>query len=378
MPRFARSSRIPIALAPHFPRGTRWPEARQALLCARVDALVVARGANRRRATARRYWCSPARIWLRWGRSSPKSPIGLVELRLLAAGFSHRIGVVAEEGNRDAVARSLAQGLASVRPQAGSVVFEGIDGTDPWPDLIAAHWPSAKPPRRRTDATMDAPVLDLDASYEEWMERRERRFRKEARRTARRMEEEEVRGKIACDDAAIGALLRLHDARWEERGGSNVDRTARAMLERAARALGPEERLWVALLEAPSGAVAAELVVRAGDTAVFWAGGFDPAWARNAPGTQAMLLALRHIAEQKVKLADLGGGDHDYKRRLADRNTTIVWRTIFPENARYPLMRLRLAPKHTGSALRKHAQRLPRAGERAPQANSRKLARKPG
>ncbi len=284
---------------------------------------------------------------------------GLVELRLLAAGFSHRIGVIAEEENRDAVARSLAYGLASIRPQAGSVVFEGIDETDPWPDLIAAHWPSAKPPRRRTDATMDAPVLDLDASYEEWMERRERRFRKEARRTARRMEEEQVSGKIACDDAAIGALLRLHDARWEERGGSHVDRTAGAMLERAARALGPEERLWVALLEAPSGAVAAELVVRAGDTAVFWAGGFDPAWARNAPGTQAMLLALRHIAEQKVKLADLGGGDHDYKRKLADRNTTIVWRTIFPRNARYPLMRLRLAPKHTGSALRKHAQRLP-------------------
>jgi CelD/BcsL family acetyltransferase involved in cellulose biosynthesis len=303
---------------------------------------------------------------------------GLVELRLLAAGFSHRIGVVAEEENRDAVARSLAQGLASVRPRAGSVVFEGIDGTDPWPGLIAANWPSAKPPRQRTDATMDAPVLDLDASYEEWMERRERRFRKEARRTARRMEEEQVSGNIACDDAAIGALLRLHDARWEGRGGSHVDRTAGAMLERAARVLGPEERLWVALLEAPSGAVAAELVVRAGDTAVFWAGGFDPAWARSAPGTQAMLLALRHIAEQKVKLADLGGGDHDYKRKLADRNTTIVWLTIFPRNARYPLMRLRLAPKHIGGALRKHAQRLPKpVSERLKRVRAG-LAGKPG
>jgi CelD/BcsL family acetyltransferase involved in cellulose biosynthesis len=284
---------------------------------------------------------------------------GLVELRLLAAGFSHRIGVVASSEDQDAIARALAHGLASVRPRAASVVFEGIDRTDPWPDLIAAHWPSRKPPRQRTDATMDAPVIDLDASYEEWMERRERRFRKEARRTARRMEEEGVRGSVVSDHQAIDALLRLHHARWEGRGGSNVDQAARAMLGCAADELRSEERLWVALLDAPTGAVAAELVLQAGDTAAFWTGGFDPTWARNAPGTQAMLLALRHLAELGVRVADLGGGTHDYKRRLADRNTTIVWRTVFPRGARYPLIRLRLAPKHARIALRGLARRLP-------------------
>lgn len=284
---------------------------------------------------------------------------GLVELRLLAAGFSHRIGVVASGRDQERVARALAQGLASVRPQAASVVFEGIDGTDPWPDLIATHWPSRRPPRQRTDATMDAPVIDLDASYEQWMERRERRFRKEARRTARRMEEEGVRGSVVSDRPAIEALLRLHHARWKGRGGSNVDRAAHAMLERAVEELNSDERLWVALLEAPSGVVAAELVLQAGDAAAFWTGGFDPAWARNAPGTQAMLLALRQLAEQGVHLADLGGGAHDYKRRLADRNTTIVWRTVFPRSVRYPLIRLRLAPKHIRIALRGLARRLP-------------------
>jgi CelD/BcsL family acetyltransferase involved in cellulose biosynthesis len=283
---------------------------------------------------------------------------GLVELRLLAAGFSHRIGVLARDEDRAVAAPALAVALARVSPRVASVVFEGIDGADPWPELIAAHWPSSKAPRQRTDATMDAPVIDLDASYEGWLERRERRYRKEARRTARRMQEDGVSESIASDGAAIEALLHLHHARWEGRGGSNVGEEARAMLERAVGQLTPE-RLWVALLQTPSEAVAAELVVRAGDTAVFWTGGFDPSWARNAPGTQAMLLALRHLAALGVRTADLGGGAHDYKRRLADRNTTIVWRTVFPRGVRYPLIRMRLAPKQLGTTLRGMARRLP-------------------
>jgi CelD/BcsL family acetyltransferase involved in cellulose biosynthesis len=284
---------------------------------------------------------------------------GLVELRLLAAGFSHRIGVLASGGDSQETARALAAGLASIRPRAASIVFEGIDSEDPWPRLIAESWPARKRPRRRTDATMVAPVIDLDGSFDEWMERRERHFRKEARRTARRMEEDGVHDRVSADDTAIDALLRLHQARWEGRGGSSIGEAARPMLERAMGELGPGERLWIALLEAPSGPVAAELVVRAGNTAVFWTGGFDPAWARNAPGTQAMLLALRHLAEGGVQMADLGGGAHDYKRRLADRDTQLAWRTIFPRGVRYPLIRLRLAPKHTRFALRRQSKRLP-------------------
>jgi CelD/BcsL family acetyltransferase involved in cellulose biosynthesis len=113
------------------------------------------------------------------------------------------------------------------------------------------------------------------------------------------------------------------------------------------------------LLQGPNGSVAAELVLVAGGTAAFWGGGFDPEWASYAPGTQAMLVALRHLADQDVQIADLGGGEHEYKRRLADGNSPIVWRTLFPRGVRYPLLRARLAPKHLAQALRKMARRLP-------------------
>ncbi len=113
------------------------------------------------------------------------------------------------------------------------------------------------------------------------------------------------------------------------------------------------------LLEGEDGPVSAELVLRAGKVAVFWAGGFDPAWSRHAPGTQTMLVALRSAAENWVQVADLGGGAHPYKLRMADGSSPIVWRTLFPRGGRYPLIRLRLAPKHVKHALRRAAQGLP-------------------
>ena len=116
----------------------------------------------------------------------------------------------------------MAATLAAMNPRPASVVFEGMDCDDPWPELIAAGWPARRPPRLRTDGTMDAPAIELGGAYEEWMERRGRKFRKEARRTARRLEEEQVRGEISGESEAIEALLRLHHARWEGRGGSNV------------------------------------------------------------------------------------------------------------------------------------------------------------
>jgi CelD/BcsL family acetyltransferase involved in cellulose biosynthesis len=282
---------------------------------------------------------------------------GLAEMRLLSAGFAHRIGILGKSGSEARIAQSVAEALAGLRP--ASVVFEGVENEDPWPGLIAGHWPSGHNPLVRTDGSMEAPIIRLDGSYDKWFERRERRFRKEAGRLRRRLQEQQVSTRIDADEQAIEALLKLHHARWESRGGSNVEGTARAVLLEASRSLPAPDRLFVAMLESPSGPVAAELVVRAGDTAVFWGGGFDPEWSQYGPGMQAMLFTLGFLAEAGVDTADLGGGSHSYKRRLADETTTLVWRTVFPRGWRYPLIRLRLAPKHLRLGLRKIAQRMP-------------------
>ena len=302
-------------------------------------------------------------------------PLRLAEYRLLGAGFCHRIGPLARGGRERDVATAIAAGLADASPPVASVVFEGVDATDPWPELIADGWVAARGgrrPRLRTDVTMDAPSIELDADYEAWMARRQRSFRKESRRVARRLAEEGVRGRLTNEPAAIEALLRLHHARWEERGGSNVGGEAQRVAVEASRLLDDERRLAVALLEGPDGPIAAELVLRAGDAVVFWTGGFDPAWSKLAPGTQAMLLALEAAAAAGVRAADLGGGAHEYKWRMSDGNRPLAWRTLFPLGRRYPAIRLRLAPKHARFAVRALARRLPEGR----QAQLRRLLRR--
>lgn len=281
----------------------------------------------------------------------------LNELRLLSAGFAHRIGPLALPGDEERVAKALAEALAASHPRPASVVFEGVDAEDRWPELVAKAWPG-RGARVRTDLVMEAPAIDLDRSYETWLERRTRNFRKLERRTGRRLEEAGVSSRIAADDEAVEALLRLHRLRWEERGGSGLERSAELVIAEAARRM-EEGRLEIVLLEGPDGPISAELMLRTGSTAVVWATGFDPAWARFAPGLQVRSVTLRHAAEQGVDLVDLGGGGDEYKARMSDRDMPIAWRTVFPVGMRYPLIRLQLAPKHLRLGLRRRVRQLP-------------------
>jgi CelD/BcsL family acetyltransferase involved in cellulose biosynthesis len=284
--------------------------------------------------------------------------MGLIEMRLLGAGFCHRIGPLARPGEEDRVAAALAEALAGVTPTPASVVFEGVDAGDAWPRRIADHWPG-RTPRLRTDATMDAPLVELGADYDSWLGRRSRNFRKSARRRANRLEDEGVKPRSACDQEAVAALLRLHHARWSERGGSGVDEGAERVIAAAAESLDGRGRIEVVLLDGPEGPIAAELVVHAGAAATFWSGGFDPEWSRYAPGTQGILAALELAAPLGTQVADLGGGGDEYKSKLADDSRPIAWQTVYPRGIRYPLIRLRLAPKHSWHGLRKASRRLP-------------------
>lgn len=284
--------------------------------------------------------------------------LGLIELRLLAAGFSHRIGPLARPGEENRVAAAIAPALAATRPRPASIVFEGVDEADGWPQRIARHWPDHQP-RTRTDAKMDAPLIRLEGDYDAWLAGRSKNFRKGTRRRANRLEEAGVHARTTTDPEAIESLLALHHARWLERGGSDVDAGAERVLKTAAEELAARGMLKVVLLEGPDGPISAELMVRADECATLWAGGFDPAWSSLAPGTMSILAALREAASGGVVSVDLGGGDNEYKQRLADANHPIVWQTLFPRGARYPLIRARLAPKHTLHSIRRTARRLP-------------------
>jgi len=288
------------------------------------------------------------------------SRLGLAELRLLGAGLSHRLAPLARPGREREVAAAIASALAVTRPTPANVVFEGVDADDPWPQLFAEAWPGSRRPRMRTDLVMAAPVVDLAGGYEQWLARRTRRFRKSVGRRARRLAEAGVSSRIATDAAAVETLLRLHHERWEERGGSSIDGTACAVICHAAERLAAERRLAVVLLETQDGtAIAAELMLTAGETAVLWGGGFACDWARLGPGTQTLLVALDAAAADGATVVDLGGGAQPYKDQLSDRDAPLAWRMICPPGPRHWLLLLQLAPKRAKARLRRAAHRLP-------------------
>lgn len=283
---------------------------------------------------------------------------GLAEMRLLSAGFAHRLEPLARPGEEERVAEVLAAALNGLEPAPASVVFESVDAESRWPELIAAAWPG-RTPRLRTDEVMAAPTIDLHGSEEAWMERRTRNFRKLARRTGKRIEEVGVTSRIGADPAAVEGLMRLHELRWQDRGGSGLDAdVAVSVLTGAAEQLGPE-RFEVVLLEDDDGPFSAELMLRTGPVAALWATGFDPEWSRFAPGLQVRIVTLRAAAEHGVEQVDLGGGAPEYKLRMADDDMPVAWRTLFPRGPRYLPVRLLLAPKHIRLALRRAGRRLP-------------------
>lgn len=285
--------------------------------------------------------------------------LGIAEYRLLAAGFCHRIAPLAANGRERDVADAIAGALASAKPAPDSVVYEGVDARTRWPELIAEAWPGPRP-RLRNDSAMPAHRIDLDGSFDGWLGRRSKGFRKSVRRRAKKLDEAGVRRRSAADETAVDTLVQLHHRRWEALGGgSGLDRRAGDAIADACARLGDSGRAEVLILESPHGPIAAELLIYAGETMSFWGGGFDPRWSTHAPGTQAIVAALEGAAERGVSRADLGGGGDDYKRRLGDRDDPIAWRTMFPRGRRYPLVRLRLAPKHVRTWLRERVRALP-------------------
>jgi hypothetical protein len=247
-----------------------------------------------------------------------------------------------------------------INVSTAAVVFEGVDRDDPWPALLRAAWPGRVKPQQRRDVEMEAPWIEVGGDFDGWFARRGKGYRKQTRRAERRLAEEQVETRVTREPAAVETLMRLHHQRWDEQGGSAVPIESGRIIAAATAAL-PDERIGVVLLEAPAGPIGAELALRAGDTMAFWSGGFDPAWARVWPGNKAMLVALEQGAADGVLHADLGGGDSEYKQRLADDDRPLLWCTLYPRGRQWLPIRLWRAPKHLRLAARETARRMPPA-----------------
>jgi CelD/BcsL family acetyltransferase involved in cellulose biosynthesis len=344
-------------------------EATLAALAAPWDALAVA---------ASRPYCAPAWMLAWWRHARPDGAglrvvavhegselIGIAPFWALDADARHSqyeilgarlcapTGPLAASGREQEVAAAIVDVLASARPRPSEILLEDLVPPLGFGDHLAAAWP-----RRRPWALVSAPdplrTISLKGlDFDGWLATLSSKFRQEARRQRRRLEEAGAEFVLAGPDQvgrALDAFDDLHGARLAD--SDALVPGLHGMLAEVARELGPSGRLRIFTIEAEGRVVAVNIVLAAGDEVSGWNSGFDESWQQKlSPSLQLTLHVIGDAAERGDALFNLGPGSQGYKQRLADGQQEFAYTRLVPRGRRYPLIRLRLAPGQVRSSL---------------------------
>jgi CelD/BcsL family acetyltransferase involved in cellulose biosynthesis len=277
--------------------------------------------------------------------------LGVIELRLLSGGFASRLGVLARPGHEREAAAAIVRALTDAGLVPDVFRLEAVDAASPWLGWLSASWPDGRGYHLQEISELSAPLLHLpQGSFDEWFAERSAHFRRNMRRDRRQIEKKGAHFRRADRDSLehdLAAFGRLHAARREGRGSSHAATpAAMAALREAGEKLIDSSRFRLWMIDGPDGdPISAHLFVEAGGTVAFWNTGFDERWGKHSPGAVGLLAAIEDAFERGDRLIDMGGGEASYKRRLADDDRPVAWRTSYRLGARYPLARLRRLPE---------------------------------
>lgn len=292
----------------------------------------------------------------------------LTRYRLLAAGTSSPLDILAREGMEDAVADDASRFLAGATPTPGTIMLEGLRAPSPWPELLAEHWPRGAAPTVSRQYTQPAPYLRLGgAGRERWLAAQSAHARHRLRRDRRAVETAGATIRLSANDDELardlGALARLHYARWRARGGSSaLDAGIERMLLEAGRELLPLGRFQLWALELDARVISAHLLVGAGNETAYAIGGFDEEEPRiRRPAVTTLVFAVEHAFETGDGVLDFGPGAQRYKYELASDDQALEWVLLVPHGWRSGLAHAQLARQRARQLL---AQRLPPGAKR--------------
>jgi CelD/BcsL family acetyltransferase involved in cellulose biosynthesis len=333
-------------------------------LCERWDALAVATGSP---------YSAPAWVLAWWRHVSPDGAamrvatveddgrlVGLAPLfgssgrgrasyEVMAAQLSPPAGLLVEAGREEEVCAEIGRILAGATPRPWMLKLWERPSRGELGSSLAAGL-SRRPAWCHVGSPTTLPVIRLDdGDYEAWLAARPKKFRQEAGRKRRRIDDAGAEFALAEDtaalDAAVGAFERLNAARWRERGGTNaVVPGLREMFRETATELLPVGRLRAYTIKIKERIIAVNILLAAGGEVAGWNSGFDDEWAKFSP---SMLLTLHAVADavgRGDRHIDMGPGEGGYKSRLADEVEEIAQVMLIPRDAGYPLSRLRFTP----------------------------------
>jgi len=281
--------------------------------------------------------------------------------RLLGSELASRIEPLAAPSHQAEVARKFVEALQDLDPRPGLIKLDFVEQDSPWLELLSARWPGGAATVTHEEV-VSAPTVALRgaADVDGWLRSRSSNFRQQMRRARRGLEGEGAVFRISADpdelERDLAEFKRLHNARWDWRGGSAamVPGTDR-MLAAAGRELLAQGRFRVASIEVGGAVIDSLLFVAAGREIAYWNGGFDDAWAKFAPSQVGLVEAVRTSLVDGYERLDLGPGDQRYKYRFSDGEDELTRVALLPPGARRLVTRLQLAPQ---AARRQISQRM--------------------
>jgi CelD/BcsL family acetyltransferase involved in cellulose biosynthesis len=203
----------------------------------------------------------------------------------------------------------------------GALRFDRLDEDSAWPAALrAVKGPLAVAPPRRRDVL---PYIEFDErGYEGYLADRSRNFRSQLGRRRRKLERDHGLAFRITETAAelerdMETFFRLHDARWEGRGGSSSADPATREHQRRFAAAALERgwlRLWTA--EADGEPAASWYGWRIGERYCYALAGLDEAYEKLALGTVLLGHTIEAAAEEGARIYDMMWGDEGYKSRF--------------------------------------------------------------
>ena len=189
---------------------------------------------------------------------------------------------------------------------------------------------------------------------------REHRYavRRKLRLVTRNHEVELVRARTQEQRRAmLSVLIRLHHARWRERGGSDAFHTPDlvAFHEEFSRTALERDWLRLYLLRLDGEPAAAFYGFRYGDTMSYYQAGFDPRFSRLSPGMVCLALVIQQAMAEGAATFDLLHGAETYKLHWARGIQMLGRLEVFPPHARGALWRKAFS---LGRSTREAARRL--------------------
>ncbi len=194
------------------------------------------------------------------------------------------------------------------------------------------------------------PVLELPASWEEYLKLLGKNMREQIKRYPKRLEKEftveyslaetEAEVKTALDD-----LFRLHGQRWRARGQTGVLATPRRQKFHRAVCAAFLKRGWLRLwtLRCNGKPVCVLLNYLYAGRYYFFIGGFDPEYSRWSVGVCLFSRIFQRAIEEGAHEFDFLKGEEEYKYRYGAQNRDYQTVSFFQDSARGQLLKRRVA-----------------------------------